>query len=318
MPDVEKAHKNEERVKIIIPTLNNLLTPNRSPHLPEGSKNIPVERRNEVITQLSLIASRLNSLSIEGRAMFTDEIKKVPIKEVEATTKRIESCFRVQFIDQLFGVNLSIFELSHTLFSYICKNLFLNYLAHIFLSGNKRGLQVGNFIGDFVKGNQYQNYPATIKDGILLHRQLDSFTDSNPLFIEATSLLKPSFGRYSAIITDIYFDYLLASDFRRYSQTQTLNAFAYNFYLSVLLHYRWLPKRVKEFIFHFIGTNRLGKYSCYSGIQESLAIMALFKIPELNPQQTVDFLRENEAHLREIFNKFMPQIILYSQDLINE
>ena len=29
----------------------------------------------------------------------------------------------------------------------------MNYLAHIFLSGNDRCIQIGNFIGDGVKGD---------------------------------------------------------------------------------------------------------------------------------------------------------------------
>ena len=31
----------------------------------------------------------------------------------------------------------------------------MNYLAHIFLSGNDRCIQIGNFIGDGVKGDGY-------------------------------------------------------------------------------------------------------------------------------------------------------------------
>ena len=32
----------------------------------------------------------------------------------------------------------------------------MNYLAHIFLSGNDRCIQIGNFIGDGVKGDGYK------------------------------------------------------------------------------------------------------------------------------------------------------------------
>ena len=34
----------------------------------------------------------------------------------------------------------------------------MNYLAHIFLSGNDRCIQIGNFIGDGVKGDGYKQY----------------------------------------------------------------------------------------------------------------------------------------------------------------
>lgn len=141
----------------------------------------------------------------------------------------------------------------------------MNYLAHIFLSGNNRQLQVGNFIGDFVKGRRHNEFPKGIQQGILLHREIDNFTDSHPAFLETVEILRPAFGRYSGIIADMYFDYFLASDFGRHSNGKSIGLFAFNFYLSALLYYRWLPPRVKGFIFHFIGSNRLKKYASYEG-----------------------------------------------------
>ena len=38
----------------------------------------------------------------------------------------------------------------------------MNYLAHIFLSGNDRCIQIGNFIGDGVKGDGYKQYPRKL------------------------------------------------------------------------------------------------------------------------------------------------------------
>ncbi|HCT94182.1 MAG: hypothetical protein A2X19_09000 [Bacteroidetes bacterium GWE2_39_28] len=73
----------------------------------------------------------------------------------------------------------------------------MNYLAHIFLSRGNRQLQVGNFIGDFVKGKSHENYPPEIQQGILLHREIDRFTDSRPSFLETVEMLRPVFNRYS-------------------------------------------------------------------------------------------------------------------------
>lgn len=40
----------------------------------------------------------------------------------------------------------------------------MNYLAHIFLSGPDRQIRLGNFIGDAVKGNSYNDYPPAIRE----------------------------------------------------------------------------------------------------------------------------------------------------------
>ena len=72
--------------------------PVRSPQRPTGSKNMAVASRKEVTSQLNVTASRLKLFSMAGNAIFTDEIRKVPINEVTATIARIEICFLVQFI----------------------------------------------------------------------------------------------------------------------------------------------------------------------------------------------------------------------------
>lgn len=185
----------------------------------------------------------------------------------------------------------------------------MNYLAHIFLSGSNRRLQIGNFIGDFVKGRSYLNFPGDIQKGVVMHREIDRFTDNHPLFIDTLEILRPTFERYSGIIADMYFDYLLASEFRKYNPEQSLSSFARDFYFSAILNYYWLPRRVKGFIFHFIGSNRLKKYSTYEGLEESLYIMSVYKSKAIDSKLSITFLKENEDILRKKFDLFMPNVI---------
>ena len=185
----------------------------------------------------------------------------------------------------------------------------MNYLAHIFLSGNDARLQVGNFIGDFVKGSKLNNYPNRICDGIRLHRDIDHFTDSHEVVRDTVTFLRPAFGRYSAIIVDMYFDYFLALDFHVYSPDKSLERFSYHFYASVLVRYHHLPKRVRGFIFHFVFTNRLAAYSTIEGLKESLQIMARHKVTALEPDKTIDFLLQHHDELQKRFHLFFPDVI---------
>ena len=82
----------------------------------------------------------------------------------------------------------------------------MNFLAHAFLSFNEEKILVGNFIADFVKGKQIKDFEEDIISGILLHREIDYFTDSHPLVKAGQSYLRPKFGHYSTVITDIFFD----------------------------------------------------------------------------------------------------------------
>ena len=61
----------------------------------------------------------------------------------------------------------------------------MNFLAHFLLSGDDHDLLLGNLLGDIVKGRveRYVHAGTTerIRDGIRLHRTIDSFSDTHPV-----------------------------------------------------------------------------------------------------------------------------------------
>lgn len=203
------------------------------------------------------------------------------------------------------------------LLSLFSKENNLNYLAHIFLSGSNPQVKVGNFIGDFVKGSQFNNYPDSIRQGIILHRKIDAFTDSHEVVKETVNFLRPAFGRYSAIIVDMYFDYFLAVNFSIYS-SKSLHFFAFEFYFSAILNYKHLPVRVKGFIFHFVSSHRLYKYSTLSGLQNSLQIMANYKTSAIKPEKTIRFLEENRLEIESRFHLFFPDLVAFAKGEIDK
>jgi acyl carrier protein phosphodiesterase len=153
------------------------------------------------------------------------------------------------------------------------------------------------------------DYPEQIRNGIILHRKIDSYTDSHEVVRETVAFLRPAFGRYSAIIADMYFDYFLALDFQLYSPEKSLRSFTLRFYVSALIRYRYLPERVKGFIFHFVFTNRLSMYATPNGLKESLEIMARYKVSALEPDKTIAFLLENHDELQKRFHLFFPDLV---------
>ncbi|MBP6827851.1 MAG: hypothetical protein KA165_14915 [Saprospiraceae bacterium] len=92
----------------------------------------------------------------------------------------------------------------------------MNHLAHCFLSFNDEDLLLGNFIGDFVKGNDWKKYPEKVQQGILLHRTIDSYTDNHPMTDRSVTRVRPYAGRYSPPFTDILYDHLLAIHWEKY------------------------------------------------------------------------------------------------------
>lgn len=183
----------------------------------------------------------------------------------------------------------------------------MNYLAHIFLSGKDRQIQIGNFVGDAVKGNAYRNYPPGMQKGILLHRQIDAFSDTHPVVREMVALGRGYVGRYAAVVTDILLDYILARDFKTYAH-RSLKRFAYGFYWNLLWAYPDLSVRFRRFMWHFILTDRLGAYATVEGIRRSLAIMVEYRNLRINPDKAVELLLLHEREWTEAFKSFFPEL----------
>ena len=189
----------------------------------------------------------------------------------------------------------------------------MNYLAHLYLSGNDKKIITGNFIGDYVKGNNYLKYPGKIREGILLHRQIDSFTDAHPCFREVKILLRPDFGLFSGIITDLLYDHLLAANWPSFSETP-LPDFTKKIYDILMLHHAYLPGRVQGFLPSLIKNRRLESYASTEGMRRTLEMMSHYtSLPE-NAPDAMKIMEENLDFLQKNFDAFMKEMI----DFVNE
>ena len=97
----------------------------------------------------------------------------------------------------------------------------MNYLAHLFLGGETAESMIGNLAGDFVKG---RIEPGPYAEGILKHRRIDAFTDTHPSVAAFRRVLIPEHRHYARVISDVFLDHFLASDFTTYS-SEALEAF---------------------------------------------------------------------------------------------
>ena len=57
----------------------------------------------------------------------------------------------------------------------------MNFLAHLYLSGNNPKIILGNFFADHIVGNKYEHFDDEIIEGIILHRHIDTFTDTHSI-----------------------------------------------------------------------------------------------------------------------------------------
>ncbi len=190
----------------------------------------------------------------------------------------------------------------------------MNYLGHLYLSGANEQEMVGNFIGDYVKGNGWSKYPENIKKGILIHRQIDSFTDSHPKFREAKSRFREEFGLYSGIVIDFLYDHYLAKNWHEYSDL-TLRTFAKRSHAVLLQNFKHLPLRVQGFLPFLIQNRRLESYALVSGIGEALKIMSNYSSLPAKSDFVMHEIKRNNDFFENNFRDFMHDMIKFVNDL---
>lgn len=176
---------------------------------------------------------------------------------------------------------------------------------------------VGNFIADTVKGKGFETYDEAIQKGILLHRFIDSFTDSHPITLKSRGRLYAHFGKYAGVVQDVFYDHYLALNWHEYHQTD-LREYT-GFIYSTLGVYRSIFNDRADRIFHFMQLQDwLGNYVHQEGIQRALTgLSRRAKFPS-NMEESLPALREHGSALSSDFKAFFPSLITASQAKLKE
>ncbi len=186
----------------------------------------------------------------------------------------------------------------------------MNFLAHLYLSGSDEEILIGNFIGDYVKGKEYLHYSEKMRKGILLHRYIDSFTDKHPIPKKSQGRIKSNYEKYSGIIVDIFYDYILASEWEKHYHGP-LNKYVEDVYNILQKYYFTLPQGIKVWFPNFLRNNWLLTYSRIEGIETVLHRMSSrTSLPEYT-EFAIKVLKEHEEDFRKEFNEFFPLITDY-------
>jgi acyl carrier protein phosphodiesterase len=192
----------------------------------------------------------------------------------------------------------------------------MNFLAHLYLSGNDDEIMVGNFIGDFVKGrNLSERFASGIVKGIELHRAIDAFTDTHETVSESKDKLREKYRHYSAVIVDVYYDHFLARHWTSFHDV-SLEAYTRKAYATIKKYDAILPEQVRHMLVYMSRDNWLLEYASIEGIHRALSGMARRTSFRSKMEEAVEDLEFHYEAIEKEFLQFFPELRVHAVDFL--
>ncbi|MFD2603331.1 acyl carrier protein phosphodiesterase [Flavobacterium suzhouense] len=182
----------------------------------------------------------------------------------------------------------------------------MNFLAHIYLSGDNDLIKIGNFMADGIHGKP-ENFPADVQKGIMLHRAIDTYTDAHPVFRQGTKRLHARYHHYAGVIMDIFYDHFLAKNWSDY-HNQPLLDYTLAFYKSLEDNYEILTEKTKGLMPYMVQYNWLVSYATVEGIARILTQMD-------NRTKNKSGMRTSVDELLEFYKEYETEFTAFFEDM---
>jgi len=183
----------------------------------------------------------------------------------------------------------------------------MNFLAHLQLSGSNQRVKIGNFMGDGIRGKDYENFSNDIKIGVLLHREIDTFTDAHDVFRKSKRRFSHKYNHFSGVITDMIYDHFLSKNWENYSSIP-LRDFTFDFYQSLDIYYDELNEKTKNILPYLKKQDWLYNYQFIDHLEIILGQMD-------NRFKGKSIMRESVVELQKDYRLFEDEFSVFYQDL---
>lgn len=193
----------------------------------------------------------------------------------------------------------------------------VNFLAHLYLSESSPASMIGNLLPDLAPGPTDPALDPGVRAGARNHRRVDAFTDTHPVFARSRSLFRERHGRFSAILTDVFYDHVLARDWSRYDD-RPLDGFIDEAHDALTRRPDLMPAKMRVVIGRMVEQGWLRCYATPGGMSRVLGMMSRRFTERLG--RPVDLacavadLPGIGAALTEDFHMFFPQLIAYVRE----
>lgn len=193
----------------------------------------------------------------------------------------------------------------------------MNFLAHLYLSGDDDFIKIGNFMADGIRGKEYLNYPEKVQKGILLHRAIDTYTDNHAIFRQGKHRLHEKYHHYSGVLMDMYYDHFLAKNWLNYHHLPLEN-YADSFYELLKSNEKMLSPRTLKMLPSMSKYNWLVQYASLDGLKNILTQMDYRTKNQSGMQNGLDDLLNDYENYQNEFTLFFEEMQLHCENWLIE
>lgn len=167
-------------------------------------------------------------------------------------------------------------------------------------------------MADGIRGKHFEYLPAEVQKGIVLHRAIDTYTDSHPIFRQSTKRLHERYHHYAGVIVDVFYDHFLAKNWNNYSN-EKLEDFVERFYQSLDTHQEILTEKTLHMKPYMIQHNWLVNYQYTQGIARILTQMDRRTKDISQMQFAIEELEKYYEEFEREFTAFFKELIAHVQ-----
>lgn len=149
----------------------------------------------------------------------------------------------------------------------------MNFLAHVWLAGEREDDRLGGLAGDFVKGVLPAGLPPGLAEGVRLHRAIDAYAETHPAFVRSRQRVSPERRRVAGVMVDLFYDHFLARDWA-YWHDDSLQVYTRVLYSRLHARSDELPDGLCRILPRLAGQNWLASYREREAVELALDRMA--------------------------------------------
>lgn len=191
----------------------------------------------------------------------------------------------------------------------------MNLLAHLHLSVNcSPEVLTANVLADYLgRYDPVEKLPPHLASifmpGVILHRQIDSFTDQHPLVAQARDMMSGELRRLAGIIVDVAFDYFLTRHWETFCDEPQETMISRGYTTMALVTSSFFNRETQSLISKMRATDWLKGYGTLEG--QALTFQrisrrspAVVKLAGAEKEIIV-----NDQELEDCFLRFYPELI---------